>query len=136
MIALTYEPIDVPALKAALLRPEDGAIVVFEGVVRNHSRGRRVVSLEYQAYDAMALRKLQELALLARERYALRDIGIVQRLGRLSPGESSVAIAAFAEHRSEAFEACRFAIDTLKNVVPVWKKEFYDNGEVWIEGGD
>jgi molybdopterin synthase catalytic subunit len=136
MVELTALPIDVSRLRDSLLRPEDGAVVVFEGVVRDHSRGRRVSFLEYRAYESMALKKLEEVRALCLERFSIRDVGIVHRIGRLLPAECSVAIAVLSAHRAEAFEACRFAIDTLKRIVPIWKKEFYDDGEVWIEGGN
>jgi molybdopterin synthase catalytic subunit len=133
---LVREPIDVARIRAALVQPEDGAVAVFEGVVRNHARGRRVVALEYQAYEAMALRKLEEIGDRARREFSIRDITIVHRLGRLVPTDASVAIVVVSAHRAPAFEACRFAIDTLKKIVPIWKKEIYENGEVWIEGGN
>jgi MoaE-MoaD fusion protein len=133
---LVREAIDVARIRAALVQPEDGAVAVFEGVVRNHARGRRVVALEYQAYEAMALRKLEEIGDRARREFQIRDITIVHRLGRLVPTDASVAIVVVSAHRAPAFEACRFAIDTLKKIVPIWKKEIYENGEVWIEGGN
>jgi len=134
MPLLVREPIDVPALRDRISRPEDGAIVAFEGVVRNNARGRQVLYLEYHAYEAMALKKIAELESRARQLFAIREIDIVHRLGRLEHGECSVAIIVAAAHRAPAFEACRFAIDTLKKTVPIWKKEFYEDGEVWIEG--
>ena len=133
---LVREPIDVARIRAALVRPEDGAVAVFEGVVRNHARSRRVVALEYQAYEAMALRKLEEIGDRARREFEIRDIAIVHRLGRLVPTDASVAIVVVSAHRAPALEACRFAIDTLKKIVPIWKKEIYETGEVWIEGGN
>ncbi len=134
MPLLVREPIDVRALRTRLSRPEDGAVMVFEGVVRNHARGRKVEYLEYHAYEAMALKKLAELESSARRQFAIRDIEIIHRLGRLDHGECSVAILVAAAHRAPAFDACRFAIDTLKRTVPIWKKEFYEDGEVWIDG--
>ncbi len=136
MIRLVQEPIDVQQLRDSLLEPEDGAIAIFEGVVRNHARGKRVHHLEYHAYESMALKKLEELAERAKREFKIRDIGIIHRLGRLEHGECSVAIVVTSAHREPAFEACRFAIDTLKKTVPIWKKEYYDDGEVWIEGGN
>ena len=134
MFRLVREPIDVPALTASLVRPEDGAVVVFEGVVRDNARGKKVRYLEYHAYEPMALKKLEEIGMRARKEFDIRDVGIVHRLGRLELGECSVAIVVLSPHRAAAFEACRFAIDTLKQVVPIWKKEYYQDGAVWIEG--
>ncbi len=136
MIRLVRESIDVRALRDSLLRPEDGAVAVFEGVVRDRARGKKVRHLEYHAYESMALKKLEEIREQALKEYAIRDIGIVHRLGRLEHGECSVAIVVTSAHRAPAFDACRFAIDTLKKIVPIWKKEFYEDGEVWIEGGN
>lgn len=134
MIHLGKDPIDIAALRRRLDSPEDGAAVIFEGMVRNNSHGRKVLRLEYQAYEAMALRKMAEIETLARRGFAIRDIAIAHRLGVLELSECSVAIVVTSAHRPAAFEACRFAIDTLKKIVPIWKKEFYEDGEVWIEG--
>jgi molybdopterin synthase catalytic subunit len=136
MFRLVREPIDKASLRNALVQAEDGAAVIFEGVVRNHARGRRVRYLEYDAYEIMALKKLEEVGALAKAKFAIRDIGIWHRLGPMLPGECSVIIVAASAHREAAFEACRFAIDTLKKTVPIWKKEFYEDGEVWIEGNE
>jgi molybdopterin synthase catalytic subunit len=133
---LVRSPIDVQSIQDSLVRSEDGAVVVFEGVVRNHARGRNVVALDYQAYEAMALRQLEEVGTRARAAFPIRDIAIVHRLGRLEPRDTSVAIVVVSAHRAEAFDACRFAIDTLKKIVPIWKKELYEDGAVWIEGGN
>jgi molybdopterin synthase catalytic subunit len=132
---LTREPIDLQTIAASVQRPEDGAVVVFDGVVRNHSNGKAVRYLEYDAYESMAIKKLEEVGALAKSGYAIRDIAIVHRLGHMEIGECSVAIVVASAHRGPAFEACRFAIDTIKEIVPIWKKEFYEDGEVWIEGG-
>jgi molybdopterin synthase catalytic subunit len=115
-------------------RPEDGAIVLFDGVVRNHSAGRETRYLEYEAYEAMALKELRRLAAEARRRFAVRQVALVHRLGRLEIGESSVLIAVYSAHRAPAFEACRWLIDTLKKTVPIWKKEFFADGAVWADG--
>jgi MoaE-MoaD fusion protein len=136
MPRLVRDPIDIQALRDGIARPEDGAVITFEGVVRNHARGRKVLYLEYHAYESMALKKLEELESSARQQFAIRDITIVHRLGHLKHGECSVAIVVAAAHRAPAFEASRFAIDTLKKTVPIWKKEFYEDGEIWIEGGN
>jgi molybdopterin converting factor subunit 1 len=117
-----------------LERPEDGAIVIFDGIVRNHSRNRKTHYLEYDAYETMALAKLQELASEATSRFAIRNVALVHRLGHLEIGESSVLIAVFSAHRAPAFEACRWLIDTLKKTVPIWKKEYFEDGAVWADG--
>ena len=134
MITLVHDPIDVGRLRESLIRPEDGALVVFEGIVRNHAHGRAVRCLEYQAYEPMALKHLERIGEHARREFPIRDIGIAHRLGRLDPTECSVAIAVAAAHREAAFDACRYAIDEIKKTVPIWKKEFYQDGEVWVEG--
>lgn len=115
-------------------RPEDGAIVVFDGIVRNHSRNRKTLYLEYDAYEAMALAKLQELASESLRHFAIRNVALVHRLGHLEIGECSVLIAVFSAHRGPAFEACRWLIDTLKRTVPIWKKEYFEDGAVWADG--
>jgi molybdopterin synthase catalytic subunit len=136
MFRLVRQPVDVSGLGDSLIREEDGAVVVFEGIVRNHSRSRKVRFLEYRAYEAMALKELEKVGASARQRFAIRDISIVHRLGRLLPGECSVAIVVVSAHRAAAFDACRFTIDAIKQTVPIWKKEFYEDGEAWVEGGD
>jgi molybdopterin synthase catalytic subunit len=136
MFSLVRETIDVASLRNRMSCEEDGAVVLFEGVVRNHSCSRKVRFLEYSAYEAMALSELERVGAAAKERFAIRDISIVHRLGRMLPGDCSVAILVVSAHRAAAFEACRFAIDTIKQSVPIWKKEYYEDGEVWIEGGD
>lgn len=134
VIRLVREPIDIQSIAESLQQPEDGAVVVFEGVVRNHSDGKAVLYLEYDAYESMALQKLEEVASRAKKEFAIRDIAIVHRLGHMKIGECSALIVAASAHRGPAFEACRFAIDTIKQIVPIWKKEFYEDGEVWVEG--
>ena len=134
MIGLVREPIDIQSIGSSLVRPEDGAVTIFLGTVRDNARGRRVVRLEYHAYEGMALKKLEEVAVDARKRYAITDISIIHRLGALALKECSIAIAVTAPHRGAAFDACRYAIDTIKQVVPIWKKEFYEDGSAWIEG--
>jgi molybdopterin synthase catalytic subunit len=132
VIALTRQPIDVAALGAS--SPADGAACTFVGIVRDHNAGRAVRYLEYEAFEEMALPLMEEIAAEARRRWPITSIAIVHRLGRLEIGEPSVAVAAFAPHRAEAFAACRYAIDTLKATVPIWKKEFYADGAVWLDG--
>jgi molybdopterin synthase catalytic subunit len=132
MVRLVREPIDLAALQAAA--PGDGALCLFVGVVRNENSGRPVLRLEYEAYEEMALPLMEEIAAETRRRWPGTEVRIVHRLGRLGIGEASVAVAATSPHRGEAFAACRHAIDTLKATVPIWKKEFYADGEIWLEG--
>jgi len=134
MFKLTHEVIDSSAVARSLQSGEDGALVIFEGVVRDNARGKSVRFLEYEAYEQMALKKLEEVGAMVKRRFDIRDIAIVHRLGRLDVGECSTLIVIASAHREAAFEACRFAIDTIKQIVPIWKKEFYADGEVWIEG--
>jgi len=131
---LMREPIDTRALVAELQRGEDGAVVVFEGIVRNNSKGRATRFLEYEAYEPMALVKMREIAAEVPQKFAVDRIGITHRLGHLEIGEASVVIVVTAAHRKPAFEACHYAIDRLKRIVPIWKKEFFEDGEVWVEG--
>ncbi len=117
-----------------LEKPEDGAIVVFDGVARNHTRGRKTLYLDYEAYEPMALGELRRLAGEALEKFPIRNLALVHRLGRIEIGESSVLIAVYSAHRAPAFEACRWLIDTLKKKVPIWKKEHFEDGAVWADG--
>jgi molybdopterin synthase catalytic subunit/molybdopterin converting factor small subunit len=132
--ALTREPIDAETLVAAAKRGDDGAVVVFDGIVRNHSRGRRTLHLDYEAYDEMAAKQMQEMAAEALNRFAVRQATIVHRLGRIEIGETSVLIVVASAHRAQAFEACRWLIDTLKKTVPIWKRETFADGTVWAPG--
>ncbi len=132
MVSLIQGPIDVGALLAP--HDADGAVCLFLGVVRNENGGRPVRHLEYEAYEEMARPLMEEIAAEARARWPVSDVRIVHRLGRIEIGETSVAVAVTAAHRGPAFEACRYAIDTLKATVPIWKKEFYADGAVWREG--
>jgi len=131
---LTREPIPTPDLANRLKAPQDGAVVVFEGIARNHSNGKKTLYLEYEAYEPMALRKMEEIALEAKQKFSIDCIGMIHRLGRLEIGETSVAILVTSAHRRPAFEACHFAIDRLKQLVPIWKKEFFEDGSSWAEG--
>ena len=128
------QPIDAAAIAAAIKQPDDGALVVFDGIVRNQTRGRRTLYLDYTAYEPMALQQMEQLAVQALANFAIRDVWLVHRLGRLEIGESSVYIAVASAHRAAAFEACRWVIDTLKKTVPIWKKEFFEDGAVWADG--
>jgi len=134
LFALLQSPIDMAAIVREVRADQDGAIVTFDGFVRNESHGRPTLYLDYQAYEHMALSKMREIGMLAREKFAIHRIAIVHRLGRLQIGETSVFIAISAPHRNAAFDACRFAIDTLKRTVPIWKKEYFDDGAVWADG--
>jgi molybdopterin synthase catalytic subunit/molybdopterin converting factor small subunit len=132
-IEVTTEPISEQRLAAAVADPGAGGIVLFSGVVREETGGRRVKYLEYEAHAPMAVAKMSEIAAALRARWpGVRKVGLIHRVGRLEIGESSVMIAVASPHRAEAFEACRFAIDTLKETVPVWKKEHFEDGEVWV----
>jgi MoaE-MoaD fusion protein len=132
--ALAREPIDAEKLVAAAKQGEDGAVVVFDGIVRNHTRGRQTLHLDYEAYEEMAVKQMRELAVEARTRFGVRHVTIVHRLGRLEVGETSVLIVVASAHRTQAFEACRWLIDTLKTTVPIWKRETFADGSVWAPG--
>ena len=134
LIELVRLPIRVAEIVALLKAPGDGAVLAFEGIVRDHSGARRTLYLDYEAYESMALIKLRELAAQMRERFPIDRLALVHRLGRLEIGETSVLIAVSAEHRGAAFDACRFGIDTLKRTVPIWKKEYFEGGAVWADG--
>ena len=131
---LVREPIDVAALVRHVRAPGDGAIVTFDGFVRDHSHGRRTLYLDYEAYESMAVAKIQEIGAAIHEKFPIHRVAIVHRLGRLQIGETSVLIAVSSPHRPAAFEACRYAIDTLKRTVPIWKKEYFEDGAVWADG--
>lgn len=132
--AIVRRVIDMRAIGAEMAHPEDGAVVVFEGVVRNNSRGRRTLYLDYEAYEAMALSEMEKLCQAALEQFKVRDVRVAHRLGRLEIGETSIAIAVSSAHRAAAFDACRWLIDTLKKTVPIWKKEHFEDGAVWADG--
>ncbi len=134
IIALVTEPIDSASLVSNIKQGEDGAVVVFDGIVRNNTRGRRTLYLVYEAYQDMALRQMQALAAEAIAVHGVRQVAMVHRLGRLEIGETSVLIAVSSAHRAQAFEACRWLIDTLKKTVPIWKKEHFEDGAVWADG--
>jgi molybdopterin synthase catalytic subunit len=133
-VRIVHERIDTEAVIGRLKQPADGAAVIFDGVVRDNTRGRRTLYLDYEAYEAMALKQLQSLAVEARASFPVRGVSIVHRLGRLEIGETSVLIVVAAAHRGAAFEACRWIIDTLKKTVPIWKKEYFEDGAVWADG--
>lgn len=131
---ITRERIDTQQTLARLKCGDDGAAVVFEGVVRNHTRGRRTVYLDYEAYEEMALQQMEALAGQALQQFQIRDVVLIHRLGRLEIGETSVLIVVASAHRAAAFDACRWLIDTLKRSVPIWKKEYFEDGAVWADG--
>jgi molybdopterin synthase catalytic subunit len=133
-VQIVRAPIDVAGLAAGLRRGENGAVVVFEGIVRNASGGRPTLYLEYEAYEAMALEQMRAIAGEARRIWPIDQIAIVHRLGRLEIGETSIAIVVTSAHRAPAFDACRHAIDRVKKSVPIWKKEYFADGAVWVEG--
>ena len=134
IVALVREPIDSASLASSIKQGEDGAVVVFDGIVRNNTRGRRTLFLVYEAYEEMALRQMQALAEEAIAVHGARQVALVHRLGRLEVGETSVLIAVSSAHRAQAFAASRWLIDTLKRTVPIWKKEHFEDGEVWADG--
>ena len=147
LLAVTTNPLDAGAVVRAVSAeptgardrrtappPSAGAISSFLGVVRNENRGRRVLRLEYEAYEPLALRVFQQVANEVGERWPRARLAVHHRLGTLDIGETSVAIAAAAPHRAEAFAACRYAIERVKQIAPIWKHEFFEGGDVWIEG--
>ena len=131
---LTHDPIDANDLVAAVWTPADGAVCTFHGIVREDSRNRTVRYLEYDAYPAMAEKKMAEILDEVAARWPQQRAAIVHRLGVVPLGEASVVIAVASPHRGESFEACRYVIDRVKEVVPIWKKEVFTDGEEWIEG--
>jgi molybdopterin converting factor subunit 1 len=128
------EAIDTQQVLASLKRDDDGAAVVFEGVVRNQTRGRKTLYLDYEAYEEMALQQMEALAEQSLTQFQIRDVAVVHRLGRLEIGETSVLVVVASAHRAAAFDACRWLIDTLKRTVPIWKKEYFEDGAVWADG--
>ncbi len=132
--SIVRENIDTSRIVAGLKRGEDGAALVFEGIVRNQTRGRKTLYLDYEAYEEMATAQMESLAAQALQQFQIRDVAIVHRLGRLEIGETSVLIAVASAHRAAAFDACRWLIDTLKRTVPIWKKEHFEDGAVWADG--
>lgn len=134
LIQLGREPIDAAALVRHVRSDSDGAIVTFDGCVRDNSHGRRTLYLDYEAYESMAHAMMGEIAAEIHGKFAVDRVAIAHRLGRLEIGETSVFIAVSAAHRAAAFDACRCAIDTLKRTVPIWKKEYFADGAVWADG--
>lgn len=132
MYQIVPKPIDVAAVTAAVACPSAGATVTFVGTTRDHNDGRRVSRLDYEAYPEMALAEMRRIGETAQQRWPIEKVAIVHRIGVVPLGEASVVIAVSAVHRHAAFEACHFAIDRLKEVVPIWKKEYFEGGEIWV----
>lgn len=128
------EPLDVGAIARRIILPECGATVTLDGYVRQFTKGRESLYLEYEAYEPMALKEMKKLIEKAHEEFEIAAIGIVHRLGKLEIGETSVVISVASPHRRAAFAACEWLIKELKRTVPIWKKEVYADGEIWIEG--
>ncbi len=132
--ALTRDRIDAQALSARLVEGRDGAVVTFDGVVRDNSKGRRTLFLEYEAYEAMAVQVMARIGREVANAYEISRIGMIHRIGRLEIGETSIVVVVASPHRKAAFEACADAMNQVKKLVPVWKKEHFADGEVWVEG--
>ena len=131
---ITEKPLDVGEIARRVVLPECGATVTLDGYVRKFTKGRETEHLVYEAYEPMALKEMEKLTRKAHEQFEISNVGIVHRLGKLEIGETSVVIAVSSPHRRAAFEACEWLIKELKRTVPIWKKEVYADGEVWIEG--
>jgi MoaE-MoaD fusion protein len=134
VVFITRERIDSEQIVSALKQGADGAVTVFDGIVRNNSRGRKTLYLDYESYEEMALNQMRDLAAKAVADFKVRQVALVHRLGRLEVGETSVLIAVASAHRGATFDACRWLIDTLKKTVPIWKKEHFEDGAVWADG--
>jgi molybdopterin synthase catalytic subunit len=134
LVQIVREPIQTEKIVSAIKSGGDGAVCVFDGIVRDNTRGRATLHLDYEAYEEMALRQMHMLREEAIARFGVREIAIVHRLGRLFVGETSVLIAVASGHRGAAFDACRYVIDTLKKTVPIWKREQFADGAVWADG--
>lgn len=134
MFLITYAPIDVCAIVSKAVGPENGAIATFMGVVRGHSGQQKVHKLFYEAYAPMALKSFEKIDLEARSRWKISELSIVHRVGMLSVGETAVLILVSSEHRRDALSACAYAIERVKQIAPIWKKEFFENHQgVWLE---
>ncbi len=134
LISLTHDVINAPTILASLRHPQDGAVAIFDGMVRDNSRGRKTRFLVYESYQEMALQQMRQLAAEARLRFPIHEVAMIHRLGKLEIGESSIVIAVCSAHRAAAFDACRWLIDTLKTTVPIWKHEHFEDGAVWAPG--
>lgn len=131
---ITNEPLNVGEIARRVVPPSCGAIVTLDGFVRKITKGKETLYLEYEAYEPMALKEMEKLVKSAKEQFEIEHVGIVHRLGRMEIGETSVVISVASPHRRAAFEACEWLIKELKRTVPIWKKEYYVGGEVWIQG--
>jgi len=134
VLKVTTEVLSIDEAYAAVQRPDCGAVAVFVGTVRDHHDGQKVLSISYSAYAEMAQKEFDKIAREAKDRWKIGEIYIAHRTGKLSIGEASVLIAVSSAHRAEAFEACRYAIETLKKMAPIWKEEFTETGSTWISG--
>jgi molybdopterin synthase catalytic subunit len=136
LVAVTADPLDLLALTAEIGAGAegDGAVTSFAGLVRDHNQGRRVRFLEYEAYVPLAVRALERIVAEARDAWPSTRLGVHHRIGRLEIGEASIIIVSASAHRADAFAACRYAIERVKQIVPIWKHEHFDGGEVWLEG--
>jgi molybdopterin synthase catalytic subunit len=132
--SIVRERIDTAGVLERIKRPEDGAAIAFEGIVRDNTRGRKTLYLDYEAYEEMAVREMEDLACQVIAQFKVREVAMVHRLGRLEVGETSVLIVVASAHRGPAYEASRWLIDTLKRKVPIWKKEHFVDGAVWADG--
>ena len=139
LLSVQTEPLELDRLVSAVsvqatVGPSNGAVVTFLGLVRDHNAGRRVQYLEYEAYEPLALKAFERIAAEVHDRWPGVRLALHHRIGRLDIGEASVAIAAASPHRGDAFSVCRYAIERVKQIAPIWKREFFDGGDVWIEG--
>ncbi len=132
MIEITHDELEINTVSDRVAAPGAGAVVVFVGTTRDNTAGRRVLLLEYEAYRPMADEQLQRVAAEMRERWELTGVAISHRLGKLEIGEASLVVAVSSPHRKEAFDACHFSVDRIKQIVPIWKKEYFEDGEVWV----
>ena len=133
LIEITREPLDPEAITAQVRKRSNGAVLTFLGTTRAQTADRAVLHLEYEAYEPMALNKLTEIAAEIRDRWDVEDVAISHRLGRLDIEDISLVVAVASPHRKDAFEACQYSVDRIKEIVPIWKKEYFEGGEVWIE---
>ncbi len=132
MIELTYEPLDPERITRQVCKDSNGAVVTFLGTTRDHFEGKRVVRLDYEAYEEMAVKKMAEVRQELQARYGIEDIAISHRIGTVDIGQISLVIAVASPHRKEAFDACHEAVDRIKQIVPIWKKEVYEDGSRWV----
>ncbi len=132
LIHITDQPLDIKQVTALVAAPSLGGVNVFVGAVRNQTKEKKVIRLEYEAYEPMAISEMKKIVQQVKEKWSQASIAIHHRIGLLQTGEAAVIIAVATPHRADAFAACQFAIDTLKETVPIWKKEVFEDGEVWV----